>query len=132
VSLLVNDVCHIAVPLRHEALRPSYVVLFETGPAGFYGQEAITAARYNSVSSSNAGRLLQRPIGDLTGVDAVGHLVDLAGQIGALIVAQMLGGDRQLAGDLAAGIALGLGDLHGVTGLAASARSRASFSFSMK
>jgi hypothetical protein len=84
------------------------------------------------VSSSKAGRLLQRPIGDLTGVDAVGHLVDLTGQIGALIVAQMLGGDRQLAGDLAAALALGLSDLHGVTGLAASARSRASFSFSMK
>jgi hypothetical protein len=47
-------------------------------------------------------------------------------------LAQMLGGDRQLAGDLAAALALGLGDLHGVTGLAASARSRASFSFSMK
>jgi hypothetical protein len=60
------------------------------------------------------------------------HLVDLAGQIGALIVVQMLGGDHQLAGDLAAALALGLGDLHGVTGLAASARSRASFSFSMK
>ncbi len=37
-----------------------------------------------------------------------------------------------LAGDLAAALALGLGDLHGVTGLAASARSRASFSFSTK
>ena len=84
------------------------------------------------VSSSKAGRLLQRPIGDLTGVDAVGHLVDLAGQIGSLVVAQMLGGDRPLAGDLAAALALGLGDLHDVTGLAASARSRASFSFSMK
>jgi hypothetical protein len=44
----------------------------------------------------------------------------------------MLGGDCQLASDLAAALALGLGDLHGVTGLAASARSRASFSFSMK
>ena len=29
--------CH----LRYEVLRPSYVVLFETGPAGSYGQEAI-------------------------------------------------------------------------------------------
>jgi hypothetical protein len=86
-------------------------------------------------------RSTEAPIGDLTGVDAVGHLVDLAGQIGPLVVAQMLGGDRPLAGDLAAALALGLGDLHGVTGLgdlhgvtglAASARSRASFSFSMK
>ena len=79
-------------------------MIFETGPAG----------------SSVKKRLL--PPGT----------TQVSGQTGALIVAQMLGGDRQLAGDLAAALALGLGDLHDVTGLAASARSRASFSFSMK
>jgi len=118
--------------LAHEVLRPRMSSLSRRVRPVRTVKKRLLPPGTTQVSSSKAGRLLQRPIGDLTGVDAVGHLVDLAGQIGARIVAQMLAGDRQLAGDLAAALALGLGDLHGVTGLAASARSRASFSFSMK
>ena len=76
VSPLLGGVRHIAFPPPTRSFDPRMSSYSRRVRPVSTVKKRLLPPGTTQVSSSKAGRLLQRPIGDLTGVDAVGHLVD--------------------------------------------------------